>query len=78
MYRNYCDRCNNELNNTYWKTQHGKIIKTIEIKMDDETVIEMLLCEKCGKITEDEIFKMFDWFQKKEQIEAKRLEISNG
>ena len=75
MYRNYCDRCDKELSNTYWRTKWGKVTHTVKIKIDESTVMDMLLCDECYKNIEKDIFKAFDWFQKKEKEEATKLGI---
>lgn len=74
MIREYCDRCNGELGNTYYRTNLGGKKHTVEIKIDDSLVMDMLLCEECYKNTEYDIFEVCDWFRNKEQEEMVRLE----
>ena len=76
MIREYCDNCNVELNNTYWKTRAGKIVHTINIEIDGDMIYKMVLCDKCFKSVENDIYKLLEWYSKKENEEWDKIKDS--
>lgn len=75
MIRKFCDKCDIELNNTYWNNPKSESSHLISININQYRTFQILLCLKCFKEVESDIYKLLDWYVKLEEKERIRLGI---